>query len=457
MGNGDHFLEVPASGGEVRALTALDEAAGERDQRNLEYLPDGDTILFTSWLGETNNGIDTAQIAVQRLSTGERRTLLAGVDPSYVASGHLLFARRDGLWAVAFDPGTLTLRGEPSPVHQGVRVTPAGQAAFAVSHDGTLVVPETQNPAGPFTLRTLVWVDRNGRETPVPVPPRAYTYARLSPDGSQIALDARDDDADVWIWNVARETLHRLTFDPGFNRSPTWTPDGTKVAFSASRNGVESIYWQDADGSSEAELLSVDDAPQGPIAFTPDGTRLLFHTPLDGGPFDIGMLTLGPPSRSEMVFNAAFSESNATVSPDGEWIAYQSSESGPQRPEIYVRPFPGVRDARQQVSTGGGTRPLWSRSGTELFYYVQPNRIMSVTVRPESREGRRSALLLGRPTVVVEGPYASPGNSGRHYDVSPDGERFLLIRDAEGVDATVPRLNVVLNWFDELRRLVPSR
>jgi serine/threonine-protein kinase len=299
--------------------------------------------------------------------------------------------------------------------------------------------------------RTLVWVDRKGQEDPIPVPPRAYTYARLSPDGTRVALDARDEQNDIWIWDLARQTLQRLTIDPGLNRGPVWTPDGARVAFSAQRDGVENIFWQKADGSNVPERLSVGSTIQGPDSFSPDGKRLVFHTP-QNPPHDIGMLVLDGARREEMLLKTKFSERNGAVSPDGHWLAYQSNES--TQDEIYLAPFPDVNTSKRQVSTRGGTRPLWSTDGRELFYYVAPDTIMALPVR------LGADVALGNPQVVVKGPYADAVNTGRHYDVSADGRRFLLLKDApapDGQKPAAPEIHLVEHWFEELRAKVPTK
>jgi serine/threonine-protein kinase len=306
-------------------------------------------------------------------------------------------------------------------------------------------------PSGTIPPRTLFWVDRQGRQTAINVPPRAYTYARLSPDGTRVALDARDQQNDIWIWDLARETLQRLTTDPGLNRIPVWSLDGKRVAYSAERDGQpEGIYWQAADGSGTVEKLSVTSTQQGPSSFAPDGT-LVFVTPLNP-PFDLGMLTPGSPRREEMLLKSTFNEINGEVSPDGRWLAYESNEgSGAQ---IYLAAFPDVTSRKLAVSTGQGTRPLWSHDGRELFYYVAPDTIMAVTVSPGP------SPVLGKPVPVVKGPYAVPGNTGRHYDVSPDGRRFLLLKDVEATGSGRPaptEIHLVQNWLQELERVVPAR
>jgi serine/threonine-protein kinase len=338
------------------------------------------------------------------------------------------------------------VHGSAAPVLDEVSVGPNGAAQFALAEDGSLVFAKGVSGLG---RRTLVWIDREGREEAVNVPPRSYTYARLSPDDTRVALDARDQQNDIWIWYLLRGTLERLTSDPGLNRLPVWTRDGKRVAFTSDRDGTEGIYWQAADASGTAERLSPEGFEGGPSSFSPDGTRLVFLAPLTG-PGDLGILTLAPTQRTDMLFNdPSFSETNGEVSPDGQWLAYESEESG--RAEIYLRPFPDVHASRRLVSTGGGTRPLWSRNGRELFYYVAPDTIMAVPVKAEKE------LELGRPTVALKGGFAVAVNAGRHYDVSRDGRRFLLLKDVDDAEARdTPQLVIWLHWSEELKRLVPT-
>jgi eukaryotic-like serine/threonine-protein kinase len=292
----------------------------------------------------------------------------------------------------------------------------------------------------------VVWVDRDGREQPINVPPRSYRVARVSPAGTHVALW----DNDIWIFDLRRGVLHRLTDSgetSGAIRSPVWSPNGSRVAFSVRDGNTASIYWQAADGSGSAERLSVDKTGQMPTSFTPDGNRLLFQQPLTV-PYDIGMMALDKDRHTEMLLTTTFDESNPEVSPDGRWLAYQSNESGSDH-QIYVRPFGNVNASRRQVSINGGTRPVWSGVGRELFYYVQPNTIMAVPVKLGSELG------LGAPRIAVRGSYASALGHDRHYDISPDGKSVLLLKETD--EQNPPQAIVVLNWFEELKRLVPIK
>jgi serine/threonine-protein kinase len=445
-GQPEGIMRVPGASGTPELLIPVEQGEVIHGP---QMLPGDEWVLFT--LRASGVSWDEAEIVAQSTVTGERTVLVSGGrDGRYVRTGHLVYGLNGVLFAVPFDVGSRRVTGGPVPLVEGVRsATGGGTAAavqFSVSTNGSLAyVPGSA--AG--VQRTLVWVDREGREEPINVPPRAYTYARLAPDGSRIALDSRDEENDIWIWDLMRETLQRLTFDPGLNRGPSWTPDSQRIAFTAQRDGTENIYWQAADGSGTAELISESELPRAPKSFTADSTRMLFTQPL-APPYDIGVITVDSERQVEMLLETQFSEANGELSPDGEWLTYQSNESG--QDEIYLRPFPDVDSSRRQVSTGGGSRPLWSRDGSELFYYVGPGTIMAVPIQLGAE------LILGRPEVIIQGSYATPLNTGRHYDVSLDGQRFLLLRDAgdTSADAAAPQVILVQNWFEELKERVPA-
>jgi len=271
-----------------------------------------------------------------------------------------------------------------------------------------------------------------------------------------VALDVRDQENDIWIWDLMRHTLTRLTFDPGLDRAPVWTPDGRRVIFSSQQGGVAgggNLFWRLADGTGTAERLTTNPNTQYPNSISPDGTRLAFRE--DSGPKnnrDLGVLVLGTTPRAETLIQTTFNEENAEISPDGNWLAYQSNESGQE--QIYVRPFPKIDGGRWQISTAGGSRPLWARSGRELFYLDVNHVLMAVPVR------MAPSFSAGNPAKVFDTRYAVP-QTGRTYDVSPDGRRFLMIKEnttaEQNSNATPASMVVVLNWFEELKRLSPAK
>ena len=303
-----------------------------------------------------------------------------------------------------------------------------------------------------------MWVTRQGREEAIKAPLRAYTLPRISPDGTRVAFDIRDQENDIWVWDLTRETLTRVTFDPGLDQHAVWTPDSRRLLFSSSRGGAQNLYAQAADNTGTTERLTTSPNPQVPLSMSPDGTRVLFMETAPKTGQDISMLTLAPspataPRPTQPLIQTAFNELNAEVSPDGQWVAYQSNESG--RMEVYVRPFPKVDTGHWQVSTGGGSRPLWARNGRELFYWAFTNgALMAVTVHPAG-----ALFSASNPSKVFDTGQYYVGATGRTYDVSADGQRFLMIKLASGQDvtATSPSLVVVEHWTEELKARVPTK
>ena len=435
---GEGLLRVPAVGGEPEALTTVDPEQTETAHLWPEFLPNGKAVLFTAWSGSD----ESSRIAMVSLETKEVTYLLpGGSHPRYAPTGHIVYAVGGSLRAVGFDAERLELTSNnPVPVLENVDTKASGAANFGFSSDGALVYV---TGTGSAPVRTLVWVDRDGREEPINAPPRTYVRPRLSPDGTRVAVDIFDQEQDIWVWDFARQTFTRLTFDPAPDGYPVWTPDGQRLIFASLREGAWNLYWRAADGTGAAERLTEDQNDLAPYAVSPDGTRLVLG--LGGNLADVGMLSLEGDHRVEPLLATTFVEGNADISPDGRWIAYDSDETG--RGEVYVRPFPDVEGGRWQISTAGGREPIWARSGRELFYYT-PGGVMSVPLQSGP------SLTFGNASVVVEGGYVS-GPPGRQYDASPDGERFLMIKAGGDETSTSGQIIVVQNWLDELAQRVP--
>jgi len=447
---------VPAGGGEPKTMSTPDRAHGEVDDVFPYVLPGGKAVLFTV----TSTVSAVGQIGVLDLTTGQRKVLIRGgmqahyVDPSSGSGpGYLVYAAGGTLRGVRFDLKRLEVISDPVPIVEQLMTASTGEANFALSKNGTLVYVPGGVGGGQSARRSLVWVDRKGKEEPIKAPPRAYMYPRISPDGTRVALDIRDQENDVWVWDLARETLTRLTFDPTQDRLGIWTPDGKRIIFSSERKGGASLFWQPADGTGTAEQLTTgsDTTVQFPGSVSPDGTRMVLR---EDGPKtgrDVSVLALDGKSKATPLIQTTFFEENPEISPDGHWLAYQSNDSG--QDQIFVRPFPNVNGGRWQISTAGGTRPAWARNGKELFY-LNPMRVLT-TVPVKLTDTTFSA---GNPSHVFETPYAVP-QSARTYDVSPDGQRFLMIKDAEASAATTAPsgMVVVLNWFEELKARVPVK
>jgi Tol biopolymer transport system component len=461
------LLRVPAAGGEPAVLTTPDTAHGEVNHLFPSVLPGGRAVLFTV----TSHGpVENAQVAALDLTTGLRKTLIRGgsqaeyIDPSYGAGpGYLLYAVAGTLRAVRFDPVKLEVLSDPVAVLDSVKTLWSGAAEFSVSRQGTLVYVPGGRLGAP--VRSLVWVDRQGHEEPISAPPRAYNMPRLSPDGTRVAVSIGDQDDDLWIWNLARHTLTRLTDAPGRDWYPIWTPDGRRIVFSSARARDGTLFWQAADNTGTAEQLTRSPFGQGPASISSDGTRLIVMENMPKTGWDLRVLrldglsrpsgvTTSPPAAvgsraTERLVQTTATESLGDLSPDGRWLAYQSDESG--RNQIWVRPFPNVDDGHWQISVNGGMSPVWGRNGRELFHLDGTNAVTSVPIRTAP------TFSAGTPTKLFDGRYlASP--FWRAYDVSPDGQRFLMIKDSAAAEqpSTPPSLVVVLNWFEELKRRLTS-
>jgi serine/threonine-protein kinase len=280
-------------------------------------------------------------------------------------------------------------------------------------------------------------------------------YPRLSPDGTRIAVFAADQQLDLWLWHLARATLTRLTFEPGLDLLPVWTPNGQRLVFASDRAGGQfNLFVQAADGTGSATRVAESTGQQSPSWMTADGTRLVFDELTPTRQRDLRLLTLTPTPHVEPLLETRFEERNGIVSPDGRWLAYESNSSG--RLEINVRPFPNVGDGQWQVSNAGGVQPLWARNGRELFYLAPEGALMSVPVDP-----RGTTWSAGTATTLVAGHYYTGLNvfAPRQYDVSPDGQRFLMIKEGGGTDLAVapPQIIVVQHFDEELKRLVPTK
>ncbi|MEE8349995.1 MAG: hypothetical protein V3R94_10510, partial [Acidobacteriota bacterium] len=432
------LFEVPATGGTPQPLTTLDSQNEESSHDSPQVLPDGQSVLFTI----TSAG--TPKIVVQSLETGQRRVVLEGADEArYVPTGHLVYAQAGTLMAVAFDLERLEVMSGPIPILQGIMQTtgPVNSTQLTFSDSGTLVyVPADTSLGGG---RTLVWVDRKGATEPLAAPPRGYATPRLSPVGQRVAVSIDGEpDEDIWVYDIRRDALTRLTFDTA--SFPLWTPDGTRITFQSSKSGPRDLFWKAADGTGAEEQLLAGEFPNSPHSWSPDGKVLAFTEVHPSTNADIWLLPLEGEGKAEVFLQTPFSETGAVFSPDGDWLAYRSSESG--RNEIYVRPFP-TTGAKWQISTEGGDEAVWARSGNELFYR-SGNKMMAVDINAEP------TFTHGTPQLLFEGEYPSIGTRAA-YDVTPDGRRFLMVRESEEA-STVTQLNVVLNWFEELKRLVPT-
>jgi Tol biopolymer transport system component len=429
------IFELSRDGGTPKLVVPID---GTEQAYRPQRLPGDEAILFTV-RSVASDSWDDAKIVAQVSGGGARHVLVnGGTDARYLRTGHLVYARSGMLLAVPFDVSRLEVIGEPRTIVEGVASSAvSGTTQFDVSRSGTLVTV-------PATSTSLVWVGRDGQAESIEGSrtDNVYHTPRLSPDGRQVAADATatGNGNGIWVQDLQHGTRGLLTRMAAAT-NPVWSPDGSELAFGASgETGTPDIFRKAADGTGEAELLVAGERDLRPISWSQDGqflTMTEMYNAVTG--HDIWVLPLQGEPRPFVVTDAF--ENAAQFSPDGRWIAYQSNESG--RFEIYVQPFPGP-GRRVLLSTSGGKAPVWRRDGLELFYR-QGAALMAVSVRTTP------TFVAGAPSLLFDHPYIADNTGHPAYDVSPDGEHFLMI--AGGVAS---HINVVLNWTEELKRLVPT-
>jgi serine/threonine-protein kinase len=445
---------VSSAGGSVENLTVPDRSKGEWDHRLPYCLPGGKGILFTimhdPW--DRHPGVGVMELARRKW----RVLLEDGADARYVATGHLAYLRQGTLMVVPFDLGKLEVTGQPVPavanIAQGLNSgngtfdTAAGQ--FSISASGTMVYVA----GGIFPNRedSLVWVDRQGKAETIAPFKAPFCSPRLSPDGRQIAYSSLGMEWSAWIFDLNRGTATRLTSE-GIADWVTWTPDGQRVAFGWHKTVVRNIYWQPVNGSAPMERLTQSENMQFPGSWSPDGGTLAFVEYNHEGGSEIHLLNVR--DRSVRTYlSSRFSLRYPEFSPDGRWMAYTSDESG--RFEVYVQPFPGG-GGKWQISSEGGREPLWARNGRELFYRsgpaeVPPSQVWLVDVQTGS------GFTASKPRLLFEQPGYASRHPIRGWDISPDGERFLMVKLEERKPQPVTEMVLVQNWFEELRRLAPT-
>ncbi len=448
------IVRVSANGGEPEVVIQAQQ--GERFDRP-QLLPNGRIVLFAV----TKATWDEAAIVAASLATGERTELIPrGSAARYLSTGHLVYALDGKLFAIAFNPASLTVSGQGAALVEGLMRGENDTAAnYSLSDAGTLIYL-----AGAKHERGLVWVGRDGLEEALDMPPRSYQNVSLSPDGREAALEvAENGKSELWVTELARGTLTRLATEGGSAFCPLWSPDGKRIVFSARRDGLWELRSIVADGTGEADLLARFDETVlevRPSSWSPDGSTLVFDLRHPDTGYDIGVLSLDEPGDWRPLIRTAGQENKPAVSPDGRWIAYQFSESS-QSVHIYVQRFPSLEN-RRQVSAGSSfyaiyANATWSGDGTSLFY-IRVGTTFEV-IRSSFREDSAEAPVIGPVELLLPYRfYSSPGTL-RTWALSPDEERFLMI----GLDPSVlpdtaesrPRIVVVQDWFEELKRLVP--
>ena len=438
---------MPAQGGPKEVITRRPEDQGEDFHLGAHYVQEGDAVLFHMY------GPGGPQIRVADISTGEVKSLgQVGVRPHYTTSGHLVFLTTTGeFMAAIFDPRRLELTGVAVPVISGasyqLQVT-----AFALSENGTLVYP---TGSGGARYRP-VWVDRHGAATVIDPewmfdPGINNRGLSLSPDGTGLAVTIMGEEAeDIWIKQLPRGPLTRLTVNGALDVRPRWTRDG-RVTFISGRGGTADVFVRTADGTGTAEPLLTWEAPVWEAVLSRDGEWLVARTGgaqgVAGGR-DVLALRLGEDSVPTPLIVTGFDEKAIMLSPDGRALVYESDETG--RNEIYVRPFPDVESGKWPVSIGGGVMPLWANSGNEIFYVNEANEMVAAQVRMgQAFEVQEREVLFSIGTEFLIGQ----AEQYTLYDVALDDQRFLMLHRAE---VAVGELILVQNFFEELTERVPN-
>jgi eukaryotic-like serine/threonine-protein kinase len=436
------LFRVSASGGTPAPVTTLDAGAGDAQHWYPSFLPDGRHFLYFV-VGSKQRGMtDPRAINIGSLDAGEpSRELIAGGSNARYANGHIVYLREGTLVAHAFDAERLELSGEPVPLVEDVQIAGAGSTgvagAFSLSDTGLLAYQTG------FAVRSeLAWFDRSGARLTTLGDQADYADVSLSPDDSRVAVSILDlslGSRDVWLYDIARGTRERFTFDRGDDFAPVWArPGGDRLVFSSRRLGAIHLYEKPARGAGAESLLLQD--PLGKFAshWSADGR---FITYIGGGGIivrsDLWVLPLAGDRKPFPFLDTTFVESQSQFSPDGRWMAYMSNESG--RQEVYVRPFPGPGD-KWLVSTAGGGWPRWRRDGREIFYVARDGNLMAVSV---NAAGSSFVVGAGRPLFKVR-MRPMVRLDAYSYDVTADGQRFLINTFVE--EATPPAITLVVNW-----------
>jgi dipeptidyl aminopeptidase/acylaminoacyl peptidase len=442
------LVRVAAAGGEPKEVVKIDLAKGERQHRYPCALPGAKAILLTVGTADTET-FDDAHIAVLNIETGQTKTLVeGGTHPRYSPSGHLLYARDAKVFAVRFDANRLETTGQAFPVLEDVLMSRnSGVANYDVSASGDLVYVLGVADKGE---RTLVWVDRNGNAEPLKLPLKAYLHPRISPDMRQLAVEIEGPNHNFYVYDFAREVLSHMTTD-GVSHWPVWSPDGTQLVY---RSGVMGHFkmWQiPADRSRPAAQLPGTGTSQSAESWSPDGHALAYTAITPEAGSHIMVESLEGDHESHPFADIKAAAGSPKFSPDGRWLAYCSNET--KKPQVYVQAFPGP-GPKTQVSSDGGTDPVWQRTGGEL-YFRNGDKMMAVKV------STASIFTAGHPRILWEGHYSHgmstscgpPGATSSNYDVTADGQRFLMIKDEAPDTAVSKQIVVVLGWADEVNRL----
>ena len=411
-----------------------------------DILPTGNHALFTT--RALDQDATEGTVSVLNLETLEQKEILKGAyRASYVPTGHIVFGRDDDLWAARFDLEYMDVIGDPKRMVSGVQQNNTfGDLAYDISDTGTLIYIRGESATELIAPRKMVWAHRNGTIEEITPERGGYYFPRISPDGSTVAITryTLEFGQDIWTINLDGGGTRRLTIDEGIELRPIWSKDGARIIYSSTANGGE-LRIKKADGTGDVVSI-VNDGDQRADSVTPDGESLVYRVVENR----IGRLEVVPIDGSaagEALISAPYDVISPSFSPDGNWIAYASEETGED--QVYVQPYPNIDDGKELISINGGEEPRWSTDGSELFYRTD-DAIWSVPVPPQTG----SKFSAGTPELLLSGEFLVVGRPS--YDVSPDGQKFLVFMDPGEVDE-LPKstIAVVTNWFEELERVLP--
>jgi len=435
--------QVRGEGGKPVPLTKLNFELGENTHRWPQALPGGNTVLFNAGIVYGNNDGDS--IAVVSLRDHHTKTLLehAGMYPRYVPSGHLLYVTKGTLFAAPFSLERLEVRGSAAPLGEISNNPNLGSAQIDFSRTGTLAY-RTGWTEG---LRTIQWLDGTGKTVSLGMDPALYLVPRFSRNGRRLAyIVSQGSSTDLWVYDFEREIKTRLTNGQNaFN--PVWTPDGQFLVF----QGAGGLYWTHADGAGKSQPLTQTKGNLYPWSFTPNGAQLIFSEQIPGGGAEIRTMRVESASgqlragEEQLFLKTPAVLAFATVSPDGRWLAYAEAEGGSY--EVCIRAFPD-NGTKTQISIAGGTMPVWSRNGHELFYRTEDQRIMVTDYRVQG-----ASFIAEKPRLWLGDHLANVGMT-KNFDLAPDGRRFVVLMPAESPEPRETQSHVMLitNFFDEVRR-----
>jgi serine/threonine-protein kinase len=416
-------------------------------------LPGSRAVLYTAHTAATGD-YDNANIEIVSFRTGERKTLQrGGFSPHYVstsgASGYLIYLNRSTLFAAPFDLNRIALTGAPVPILEDANSSLVGGGDFAFAQNGNFIYLSGGRTTPGYPI---LWLDSTGKTQPFQSRADVYFTPRFSPDGKRLAfVTATAHGSDISVRELDRDIPRRLTFLPGQNVQPVWTPDGENIVFRLLSPTAAGLYMIRSNGSGEPRRLTDGKLQETPYSFSPDGKRLAFYALGTGGSFDIYTAAMEGDSdhprlgKPDVFLSTSSSEISPAFSPDGRWLAYASNQSGTF--ETYVRAFPGP-GGQWQISSGGGQLPVWSRNGRELLFRALDGRIMAVGYRASS-----DLFNAYKPRAWSDVRVRFVGNLST-YDLAPDGKRVVMLPSEETSSDRVPaRLTFLFNFSDQVERL----